>query len=501
MDSTVISETKQTIDQRPTKKHAFSSSHKSQNFTNRSAPTLKRETFRTSREMDFFSTRELVAQIGHDVDEWPLVILKELIDNSLDSCEEAGIAPKVKVTADAAGITVVDNGPGLPDDTVQAILDFSIRVSSREAYVSPTRGAQGNALKTLAAMPYVVDPDHGRLIVKSCGQQRVIRCGMDPVTRRAVVHCEATPANGKSGTLIRIEWEPRSDNEQVLWPFEDVCPVKAGDKWYWSLRDLAKSLLRGFMLFNPHLELSVNWFGQKWAVKATDSTWRKWQPNHPTSSHWYEREHFERLIGAYIAADQDRGASRTVAAFVAEFDGLTGSQKRKRVLDEVRLLKREPLTVLTDENGFRRELVDQLLAAMRKHTRPVKPIRLGSIGRDHLLSRFTEAGCDPEQFQYSKRVGIENGLPYVLESAFAWRGDVAAERREIVAGANWSAAIKNPFRSFGSTGEGLEAHLSELKAGAREPILFALHLAHPRIQFADRGKSSIVLRDSVEDEE
>ena len=254
-------------------------------------------------------------------------------------------------------------------------------------------------------------------------------------------------------------------------------------------------------MFNPHLSLSVDWFGTKWTAKASDPTWRKWQPNHPTSAHWYEPEHIERLIGAYIAADQDRGASRTVAAFVAEFDGLTGSQKRKRVLDEVRLLKREPLTVLTDENGFRRELVDQLLGAMQKHTRPVKPARLGIIGRDHLLARFTEAGCDPDQFQYSKRVGLEDGLPYVLESAFSWRGDEAADRREIVAGANWSAAIKNPFRSFGSTGEGLEAHLTELKAGADEPILFALHLAHPRIQFADRGKSSIVIRDSMEDEE
>jgi hypothetical protein len=256
-------------------------------------------------------------------------------------------------------------------------------------------------------------------------------------------------------------------------------------------------------MFNPHLSLSVDWFGAKWSAKATDPAWRKWQPNHPTSSHWYERQHFERLIGAYIASDQDRGTSRTVAAFVAEFDGLTGSQKRKRVFDEVRLLKREPLTVLTDENGFRRELVDQLLAAMRNHTRPVKPARLGIIGRDHLLARFIEAGCDPEQFQYSKRANVDHGLPYVLESAFAWRGDGATDRREIIAGANWSAAIKNPYRSFGSTGEGLEAHLTELKAGAHEPILFALHLAHPRIQFADRGKSSIVVRDdgSMKDEE
>jgi len=485
------------------KKHANPASSKPRNLTNRPHPTFKRETFRTSREMDFFSKRELVAQVGHDIEEWPLVILKELLDNALDATEEEGIAPEIEVVADATGITVIDNGPGLPDSTIESVLDFSIRVSSREAYVSPTRGAQGNALKTLAAMPYAVDSEKGRLIVDSCGERRSIRCAMDPVTRRAVVHCEPSPSNRKSGTLIRLEWGPRTQhNDEIVWPFDEICPVGGGGYvWHRSLEEQTNTLLRGFAMFNPHLTLSVDWFGTKWTAKATDPTWRKWQPNHPTSPHWYKREHFERLIGAYIAADQDRGSSRTVAAFVAEFDGLTGSRKRKLVLDEVRLLKREPLTVLTDENGFRHELVDQLLEAMKKHTRPVKPVRLGIIGKDHLLARFTEAGCDPEQFQYSKKVGDDNGLPYVLESAFAWRGEDSDERREILAGANWSAAIKNPFRSFGSTGEGLEAHLTELKAGAHEPILFALHLAHPRIQFADRGKSSIIIRNTMENEE
>ena len=55
------------------------------------------------------------------------------------------------------GITISDNGPGLPPKVVEDILDFSVRVSSREAYVAPDRGAQGNALKTLVAMPFVLD--------------------------------------------------------------------------------------------------------------------------------------------------------------------------------------------------------------------------------------------------------------------------------------------------------------------------------------------------------
>ena len=61
----------------------------------RSEPRLDRTTFTTSRLLDFCSEKELTAQTGHDVDDWPLVIVKELVDNALDACEEAGIAPEI----------------------------------------------------------------------------------------------------------------------------------------------------------------------------------------------------------------------------------------------------------------------------------------------------------------------------------------------------------------------------------------------------------------------
>ena len=127
-----------------------------------SSPVLRRETFRTSRLLDFCSERELVKQIGHATDQWPLVILKELTDNALDAAEEAGIAPVIRIEVTDRAIIITDNGPGIPAETVAGILDFSVRVSSREAYVSPTRGAQGNALKTIVAMAFALDGSQGR---------------------------------------------------------------------------------------------------------------------------------------------------------------------------------------------------------------------------------------------------------------------------------------------------------------------------------------------------
>ena len=114
----------------------------------RQTPTLQRVAFKTSRLAEFVGQRELTAQIGHHPQDWPLVILKELVDNALDECEEAEIPPEITVAVSTCRgeIAVSDNGRGLPAETLRDILDYSYRVSSREAYVSPIRGAQGNAL-------------------------------------------------------------------------------------------------------------------------------------------------------------------------------------------------------------------------------------------------------------------------------------------------------------------------------------------------------------------
>ena len=97
----------------------------------------------------------------------------------------------------------------------------------------------------------------------------------------------------------------------------------------------------------------------------------------------------------------------------------------------------------------------------------------------------------------------DDGIPYVVEFAFGLHQTGltqggAGVPRVFVTGANWSAAIENPFRRFGSTGEGLENTLAKVRANANQPVICALHLASARLQFADRGKSSIILTDDAE---
>jgi Holliday junction resolvase RusA-like endonuclease len=100
--------------------------------------TRERMTFTTSRLLEFFTVKELQMQIGHDRNWWPTALVKELIDNALDACETAGIAPEIAVTVEPDAVSVGDNGPGLPRATLGRSLPRGrARVTRRGTFYPP----------------------------------------------------------------------------------------------------------------------------------------------------------------------------------------------------------------------------------------------------------------------------------------------------------------------------------------------------------------------------
>ena len=439
---------------------------------------LTRTTFRTSRLLDFLSEKELVAQTGHAVADWPLVVLKELVDNALDACEDAGVRPEIGITVDNSGIAVSDNGPGIPKETVEGVLDFGIRVSNREAYVAPDRGAQGNALKTVVAVPFVLDGSTGAVEIAAGGLTHRVQVEVDRIQQKPVVEHEETPVDGSKGTTVRL-----------VWP-DSACSILE------AARDRFLQLAEDFTWLNPHLSLDVDWFGEGIQIPATGVGWRKWTPGDPTSPHWYTPEHLGRLVSAYLAHDEERGKNRTVREFVAEFRGLSGTAKQKAVLDATGL-SRTNLSALMNGRGLDAKALARLLAAMKERSKPVPPKALGVIGRDHLAARFEAIGSEMESFDYKKMSGETDGLPWVVETAFAWCPQ--AERRRIVTGVNWSPGIINPFRQLGKAGRSLDTILAQQRATADEPLVLVLHMACPRVAYTDRGKSAVVIPGGEED--
>jgi DNA topoisomerase VI subunit B len=434
--------------------------------------TLQRTTFRTSRLLEYFSEKELRVQTGHDPERWPEVIVKELLDNALDACEEANVLPEIAVTVTLeGGITVADNGPGLAADVVRSVVDFAMKVSSRDHYISPTRGQQGNALKLVCAIPFVLsDGNPEPVIIRSRGTRHMITVALDRIAGEpAIRHETAEDDSVRNGTSVEVRLGLLTD-----------------EAW---LRFLP--LIEGYSLFNPHAAIRLR-LGESTShvfARSADAC-PKWKANNPTSAHWYSAEQLRGLIAAYVAAERDGGPTRTVREFVGEFRGLSSTVKRKAVLAGLPVAGRKLYDLVTHGDIDRAE-VETLLDRMRAASEPVKPLALGVLGEAHLRAWLATHGGADQTYRYKRVADADEktGLPFVVEVAFAGRAD-GGERR-LLTGLNFAPTLADPFRMFRRFGLGLDGLLNALYVRRGDPVTVVVHLTTPHLHFTDRGKSSL----------
>jgi hypothetical protein len=255
-------------------------------------------------------------------------------------------------------------------------------------------------------------------------------------------------------------------------------------------------LLQRYALFNPHA--AFHYMRQhprgkplEQVFRPTDPGWRKWQPHHPTSPHWYTPERLRALLAAYITADRDRGRHRTVREVVAGFAGLSGTAKQKLVTDEAQLTgaRLDELVVNGDLEAAR---IMPLLRAMQRHSRQIKPEALGVIGQAHIRRRFVdEWGVTDDSFRYAKQMGTTaTGVPWVVETALGFFAD--DRPRQFLSGVNFSPLVD--AETFRDVVQRLSVH----RIDRHDPVVFVLHLANPRVRFSDRGKSVLALEDDDE---
>jgi len=429
---------------------------------------LVRTTFETSRELEFFSEKELQMQIGHGRELWPAALLKELIDNSLDACEAVNVPPQVEVVIAEDTFSVRDNGPGLPKKTIKQSLDYLKRVSDKTFYVSPTRGQLGNALKVVWAAPFVAHGD-GLVEVWSQGLHHTIELTIDRIAQRPAVNYIAEKDGFvKNGTFVKMHWPDLACSTET----EDEDFYKTVD-----FRTMARELIEGYAAFNPHAVFRLG----DVTFEATDPDWKKWRPDEPTSPHWYTRETLRDLIAAYIAQEMDGGRARTVRELVSEFRGLSGTAKQKAATGGE--LSGVYLHDLVNNGDIDMGRVEKLLEDMKNLSKPPKPTVLGIIGQDHLKKWMVRYASVAEgSFKYIKRVGVD-GLPHVLEVGFGIRDE--GERR-IVSGLNFAPTLVLPAEEMSSL-------LAHMRIDRHDPVTVVVHIARPRFDFVDRGKTRLEL--------
>ena len=200
---------------------------------------LKREMGEISRSSEFFSISELEMQTGQPVANFASVALKELVDNGIDSAESQDLPEiylDVTINENVVRISVQDNGPGLKSKTIDRITDFDVRVTDKLNYRSPSRGQQGNALKTILGMPYALGSKEP-VVITARGVRHTIYAHPDSLGEVIPDHIKEKVANTK-GTTVALTL-PR--NPAVL-SFD------------------ARQCARAYALSNPHVLVKIRCF-------------------------------------------------------------------------------------------------------------------------------------------------------------------------------------------------------------------------------------------------
>jgi len=202
----------------------------------------------------------------------------------------------------------------------------------------------------------------------------------------------------------------------------------------------------------------------------------------PTSAHWYTAETLRNLIAAYIAHGRNGGREKTVREFVSEFRGLSSTAKQKKVASDWSGAYLHDFVVDGDIN---QDFVAELLKKMQSECVAPKPAVLGLVGKDHLTAYMKAQGVSSSSIRYACKKG-DDELPYILETAFGVFED-DNKKRSIVTGLNWSPVIG------GDPDPTIRRLIQEARLDPDDPVILMVHIARPRFDFMDRGKTRLSL--------
>jgi Histidine kinase-, DNA gyrase B-, and HSP90-like ATPase len=209
------------------------------------------------------SIEGLCRKSGSDTDRLASVVIKEIVDNSLDAANNCD----VRLTDGT--VVVQDEGPGINGDDEEIARRFSINrpMTSSKYFRLPTRGALGNGLRVVVG---AVAATGGKLFVSTRGRRLEIIT--DPSTGKS----RSVPAGGYEGRGTRIEVTLGPPLE--LTP-EDLLPAER-------------------------------------AIVAARAQTKKYTGK--ASAHWHDTESFHDLLLSI------KSEETTLRSFIANFDGCSG---------------------------------------------------------------------------------------------------------------------------------------------------------------------------------
>jgi len=464
------------------------------------------EAFSFSREFDFVRLDGLRRATGRPPHEWDLYIVKELIDNALDADEtlwrnDPTQFPRVHVRMEYISVperqsqqlfVQVNNRAMFPVEQMADI--FATQwYTSRKAFIRGlTRGALGNALKTLLGIPYALrnrvagdwTPELKPLSIFCNGTEYLPRYVVDSTTQAIRFECETKESKPVEGTVVSVGLDH----------FEQEMP-----------RTLAQVelLAEQYHLCNPHAEFhwTVEIEGQEWTKEyAADPDWmNKFQETAPVQ--WYSPTAFQDLLGAlYRKQCGDEATSKLPVEMVCRcFSGFDNevvgaSQDQPAIAVVIEALGQDSLAAADIEGPA----ATRLYRLLCRHSAGFDSVQLGCIGPEHMRAVLTHVVPVEGDVLYevATDAGDDPNVPFVIEAAVARLKD---GKRQIWPAINFTPTYGDPFlrrwlRAPIQPDEpvlGLRGLLDAYSVRDDTPVVLFLHLICPNVEHDEFGKTEI----------
>lgn len=323
-----------------------------------------------------------------------LTAIKEAVDNSLDACEEAGIAPDLRVEVqqlaeDRFRIAVEDNGPGIVKDQIPRIFG-QLLYGSKFHRLRQARGQQGIGISAAGMYGQMTTGKGLRIVSKTRkGPAHRMEIHMDLTKNRPITAVDSDQVqewNKPQGTRVEIELEGT---------------YQKGPR---SVDDYLKQTA----VANPHCRIEyVTPEGEtRLFERATTQLPR---PSTEIRPHPYGVE-----LGQLIKMLHDT-RSRTLSGFLQEEFCRVGSKVADEIIRAAKLGERSYPTRIA------REEADQLYRAIQQVKISAPPTDcISPIGEERILEGLKKE-VDAEFYAVSTRPpAVYRGNPFQIEVGIAW---------------------------------------------------------------------------------
>ena len=325
-----------------------------------------------------------------------LIAVKEYVDNSLDACEEYRILPDIKVEIDKLEedtykVTVEDNGPGIPYESVPEIFGSFLFGSKFHRFIS-TRGKQGIGASAVTLYSQLTTKEPIEIITKMKNKEKGIKykIKIDIKTNTPIIlEKEEVEMKKESGTIVKAK---------IIGQY--IKGKQSVDEY-----------IRLTALINPHANIIYkNPDGEKFVYKRiiNEIPELKEVKPHP---YGIELGYFDRLIR--------ETNQKTLLNFLTKTFSSVGQNTAIEILKKAKLDSDMDPRTLNDD-----QIIKLYNTLQNAKLRAIPSKYIVTLGRDIILKSMENILKPEYMAAIKRRPALYRGIPFIVEVGIAYGGEI-----------------------------------------------------------------------------